>query len=46
MKRPFTKHFQQKPITFSHYEKLKIAVFTTLAIAVYLAAVAALCGGK
>jgi len=44
--RPLTKHFQQKPVVFSRYEKLKRAVFATLVIAVYLAAVAALCGGK
>jgi len=36
--RPHTKHFQQKPLTFSRYEKLKRAVFATLAIAFYFAA--------
>jgi len=44
--RPYTKHFQQKTVVFSRYEKLKRTVFTTLAIAFYFAALAALCGGK
>jgi len=46
MIRPYTKHFQQKPVGFSRYEKLKRTVFATLAIAFYFAALAALCGGK
>jgi len=44
--RPHTKHFQQKTVVFSHYEKLKRAVFATLVIAFYFAALVALCGGK